>query len=318
MLKFKKQPRQIFITNDVETTSLRNHCLSDETGKLVQDSGVPILLDLYQKYNVKSTFFITGYIAEKFPDLVKAIHQQGHEVACHGYSHDSDLAFDVLTLEEQIEHLSKAKKILESIINEEVVSFRAPALRVNEHTAKALLTAGFKIDSSVAPQRADILFSFGYLKKLKWLSAPRHCYFTKNDDLSKRGNSEILEIPVLAYFFPYIGTFMRISPWLTNIVRVLANIEASFFNHYPVFLIHPNELIEENTDKSKFQRRGKNLLAYLLGDKLRYKIKLKNLGNPAVNLLEDQLQFFSKKKYRFLTLKEHYRNCRRNGYETIS
>lgn len=318
MSNFKKQQRQIFFTNDVETTSLQNHCLSDETGKLVQDVGIPALLELYKKYNVKSTFFITGYIAEKYPDLVRSIFESGHEVGCHAYSHDSSLAFDVLSFEQQVEHLTKAKNILESITGEEVISFRAPALRVNQYTPMALKATGFKIDSSVAPQRADMFLSFGSLRKMKWLLAPRKCYFTKQDDLSRKGNSGIFEIPVLAYIFPYIGTFMRIFPTITKFIRFFADLENRIMNHYPVFLIHPNEFIEEEVDSTKFRRRSKNIFSYYIGDKLRHKLKLKNLGSSAIPLMEEQLIIFKSKGYKFLTLKEHYENYLRSNYETVS
>ncbi len=298
--------KAIFFTNDVETTSLTNHCLSDETGALVLKEGIPKLLDLYEKYDAKSTFFITGYIAEKYPQIVNLIQKSGHEVACHGYSHESYNAFDVLTYKKQVEHLSKSKKILEDICGQEVISFRAPALRVNEDTPKALIESGFKIDSSIASQRLDMFLSFGSLKKMKWINAPRHGYFTKYDDLSKKGESGVFEIPVISYGIPYIGTFMRISPILTSLVRQIAYWESAITNTKPVFLIHPNELFIEELDKSKFTRRSKNIVKYLLSDVIRHKLKLKNLGDNAVDLLEHQLKFFYSKNYPFSTLKDYY------------
>ena len=305
MLPSKKE-KIVFFTNDVETTSLKNHCLSDKTGEKVLKEGMPILLRLYKKYNVKSTFFFTGYIAEKFPDIVKMILYDGHEVGCHGYTHFADSAFDVLSLDQQVEYLHKAKSILEDLSGQEVISFRAPALRVNEHTPLALEKTGFKIDSSVSPQRGDMFFSFGSLKKLAWLSAPRFCYFTQNSNLSRRGGSNIFEIPANSYILPYVGTFMRISPTITKLIRMIADIESKFSNHYPMFIIHPNELIEEKLNQSLFNRRSKNIISYLLADKLRYKLKLKNLGYNAIPLFEDQINFFSKKRFNFITLKEHY------------
>lgn len=298
--------RPVFFTNDVETTSLRNHCLSDKTGEKVLKDGMPILLDLYRKYNVKSTFFFTGYIAEKFPEVVKMILPEGHEVGCHGYSHFSNIAFDVLSFEDQKEHLTKAKKILEDISGEEVISFRAPALRVNEFTPVALEKTGFKIDSSVAPQRGDMFFSFGSLKKLNWLIAPRECYYTDKNNLSRKGTSGILEIPINSFIFPYVGTFMRISPNITKLVIRFADLESRFSNHFPMFIIHPNEFIEEESDSKQFEKRTKNYFSYLIADKLRYKLKLKNLGLAAVPFFEDQIKFFYKRNYNFMTLKEYY------------
>ena len=163
-----KKSKLVFFTNDVETTSLKNHCLSDRTGEKVLKEGMPILLEIYNKCNISSTFFFTGHIAEKFPEIVKMVLLEGHEIGCHGYTHFANSAFDVLNLDEQVQHLKKAKTILENISGQEVISFRAPALRVNEFTVKALELTGFKIDSSVAPQRGDMFFSFGSLKKLNW------------------------------------------------------------------------------------------------------------------------------------------------------
>ena len=296
----------IFFTNDVETTSLRNHCLSDQTGEKVLKDGMPILLELYKKYNVKSTFFFTGYIAEKFPEIVKMIMLDDHEVGCHGYTHFSETAFDVLNLNEQIQHLKKGKSILEDISGKEVISFRAPALRVNEFTVKALESTGFKIDSSVAPQRGDIFFSFGSLKKLNWITAPRKCYYTDKNNLSKKGSSGIYEIPANSYILPYIGTFMRIFPNLTSVVRSFANLDSKISNNHPVFIIHPNEFIVEESDSKRLKKRTKNFLSYLIADKLRYKLKLKNLGPDAIPIFENQIKYFYKKKYKFITLKEYY------------
>lgn len=298
----------MFFTNDVETTSLVNHCLDDSTGEKVFSDGIPALLDIYEKYSVKSTFFITGYIAQKFPEIVRLINNNGHEVACHGYSHKSDEAFDVLNYEQQVSHLRKAKDILEDLSGAEVISFRAPALRVNQETPRALIETGFKIDSSIAPQRGDMFLSFGSIKKLKWVFAPRNSYFTKDDDLSRRGNSSLLEIPIPSYIIPYIGTFMRISPLLTKMIRAISYSETKMTNVKPMFLVHPNELITEELDKNKFVRRTNNPIKYYIGDKLRHKLKLKNLGLPAVSLFEEQVKYFADKNFKMITLKEHYMN----------
>ena len=146
------------ITNDVETTSILNHRLSDKTGEFVLKEGMPRLLELYGKYNIKATFFFTGYIAKLYPEVVKMVQPFGHEIGSHGLSHKVENAFYVLSLREQIEHLKQSKAILEDISGEEVISFRAPAARVNNNIVIALEEAGFKIDSSISSQRLDMLF----------------------------------------------------------------------------------------------------------------------------------------------------------------
>ncbi|MCF8297651.1 MAG: polysaccharide deacetylase family protein [Saprospiraceae bacterium] len=299
--------RYSLITNDVETTSLWNHCLSDKTGEIVLKKGMPLLLEAYEKYNVKATFYFTGYIAEKFPEVVKMILPFGHEVACHGLVHDSNQAFDVLSFNEQIEHLKKAKNILESISNKEVISFRAPALRVNEFTPQTLFKTGFLTDSSIAPQRIDMFLSFGSLKKLKWLTAPRTPYFTNPNNLAKKGNGNIFEVPVSSFLLSYTGTMMRISPLLIKMVRSALNFEAKLTKRPVLFLTHPNEFINEEVEIINVNRRAKNYFAYLLGDKLRYHIKLKNLGEKALPLLYNQLEYLQKRNYEFITVEEYYR-----------
>ena len=232
----------------------------------------------------------------------------GHEVGCHGLTHEHDKAFDILTKNQQYEHLVKAKNILEDISGKEVQSFRAPALRVNRDTGEALLKSGFKIDSSIASQRADSFLSFGTKEKIKWLTAPRKPYFTCINNLSRRGDSDICEFPVPAYLLPYIGTMMRISPFLTRINRSLANIESKLIQTIPHFIIHPNELITEDKNVLKIIRRGNSFISYLLGDKVRYYLKLKNLGLSAVELFENQIKYFHSRGYRFITLKNYYEN----------
>ena len=294
------------ITNDVETTSILNHKLRDKTGEYVLKQGMPRLLDLYDKYGVKATFFYTGHIAKLYPNVVKMAHERGHEVGSHGLTHEVDKAFDVLSPDEQLSHLRQSKQILEDIIGEEVVSFRAPAARVDKNFPKVLAEAGFKVDSSVSPQRLDMMFSFGVLKKLHWLTAPRKAYFAKADNIFRRGDSEVLEVPILAFGFPYIGTFMRIAPTLNRFNRNVLYLETLCTGRQFVFLTHPNEFIDEEQETTEIERRASNYISYLLGDVLRHKLKVKNLGEKALPIYERELAFFQRKDFEFVTCKELY------------
>ena len=295
------------ITNDVETTSILNHKLRDKTGEYVLNQGMPRLLDLYDKYGVKATFFYTGHIAKLYPDVVKMAYCRGHEVGSHGLTHEVSKAFDVLSPEEQLSHLKQSKQILEDIIGDEVVSFRAPAARVDKGFPSILREAGFKVDSSVSSQRLDMMFSFGALKKLHWLTAPRKAYFTKSDNIFKKGDSEILEAPISAFGFPYIGTFMRIAPFLNRMTRRLLYLETLCNGRQFVFLTHPNEFLDEDWEGGKIERRASNYFSYLLGDVLRHKLKVKNLGEKALPLFEHELEFFKNKEFEFITCKELYK-----------
>lgn len=294
------------ITNDVETTSILNHKLRDKTGEYVLNQGMPRLLDLYDKYGVRATFFYTGHIAQLYPDVVRMAHERGHEVGSHGLTHEVSKAFDVLSPEEQLSHLKQSKQILEDIIGEEVVSFRAPAARVDKKFPQIMKEAGFKVDSSVSSQRLDMMFSFGALKKLHWLTAPRKAYFTQTDNIFRRGDSEVLEAPISAMGFPYIGTFMRIAPGVNRLTRRMLFWETLCNGRQFVFLTHPNEFIDEDRETNEIERRAGNYISYLLGDVLRHKLKVKNLGEKALPIYERELSFFKDKGFRFLTCKDLY------------
>lgn len=294
------------ITNDVETTSILNHKLRDKTGEYVLNQGMPRLLDLYDKYGVKATFFFTGHIATLYPQVVKMAYERGHEVGSHGLTHEVSQAFDVLTPDEQLSHLRQSKQILEDIIGDEVISFRAPAARVDEKFPLIMKEAGFKVDSSVASQRLDMFFSFGALKKLHWITAPRKAYLVNEENIFKKGDSEVMEVPISAMGFPYIGTFMRIAPGLNRLTRQLLYWETLCNGRQFVFLTHPNEFIDEDWEGGKIQRRASNYFSYLMGDVLRHKLKVKNLGEKALPIFERELEFFQKKEFNFLTCKDLY------------
>ncbi len=296
------------ITNDVETTSLINHKLSKKTGEYVLKQGMPRLLNLYDKYNIKSTFFFTAHIAKLYPEVVKMIIPYGHEVASHGYNHEVKNSFDILPYNKQVDHLKKSKKILEDISGNEVTSFRAPAARVSKNTSRALVETGFKIDSSVSSQRLDMFFSFGVYNKLNWLTAPRLPYYTKIDNIFKKGNSNLLEIPITSFIFPYIGTFMRIFPTINRINRNILYLETLINNRPFVFLTHPNEFIDEKKFNNKIISRTNNPISYLFGDYLRYHLKIKNLGKKGLPIYDKELKFFKKNKFKFMTFNQYINN----------
>ena len=109
------------------------------------------LLNLFSEYNVKATFFVLGWIAERVPDLIEEIHSKGHEIATHGYSHDLLTKMDPVSFNEDI---SKALKITEEIIQTKVLGFRAPSFTIVDETKWALDILedfGIKYDSSIFP-----------------------------------------------------------------------------------------------------------------------------------------------------------------------
>lgn len=109
------------------------------------------LLDLFRKHQVEATFFMLGWVADRFPDLVKEIERGGHEVASHGYSHRL-LSF--LTPEEFRADLQRSLEVLARATTQAVRGFRAPSFSLTRKTLWAvdiLKQCGIEYDSSVFP-----------------------------------------------------------------------------------------------------------------------------------------------------------------------
>ena len=174
MMLANEGARYCLMTNDVEDLSINGKSY-DEIGLKVVHEAMPALLDSYAQHGVKATFFFVAEFAKKHPEIVKMIQPYGHEVGCHGLTHDQTKSFDMMSYDEQVVHLQIAKSVLENIAGEEVITFRAPALRVNKFTPEALKKTGFQIDSSIAPQRMDIFMTLGSKNKLQWLKLLELC-----------------------------------------------------------------------------------------------------------------------------------------------
>ena len=293
----------VFFTNDVEHTSVTGSTW-ERIAEQVNQVTLPRLLDLYDKYDVKSTFFVLGELAELCPNIVKQIVSHGQEVGSHGYQHNRNRTFDTMSLDDQIKELKHSKELLEQIGGQEVVSFRAPALRVNSNTPQALCEAGYKFDSSVAPQRLDACMSYGAKENRKWLKAPRTIYQTALDNLARRGDCEIIEVPVSAFGVPYIGTVMRIAPkLLLPITRNTLYLEACMHDIPVNFLFHPSEAVREIEEEMTANTTTKNGLRHILSHQLRAKMKMKNLNIHALDLLECEIQFWYKHHANFMQIR---------------
>ncbi len=109
------------------------------------------LLDILVKENVRATFFVLGWVAERHPELVRRIAQMGHEVASLGYSHE---LISAQTPQQFREDVRKAKTVLENILAQPVLGYRAPNFTITDETSWALrilVEEGYFYDSSVSP-----------------------------------------------------------------------------------------------------------------------------------------------------------------------
>lgn len=117
--------------------------------------GVNRILEELEKRNLKATFFCLGWIAEKYPDVIRRISAQGHHIGCHSYQHELSFRFDRSGFRQDTE---KSKKLIEDLIGEPINAFRAPGFSITENNVWALeilAELGFEYDCSLFPVRHD-------------------------------------------------------------------------------------------------------------------------------------------------------------------
>ncbi|NJM50145.1 MAG: DUF3473 domain-containing protein [Sphingomonadales bacterium] len=138
------------------------------------------VLSLFDDAGVKATFFTLGWVAERYPALMRRIVDAGHEIASHGYAHDRVFTF---TPGEFADDIDKARKIIEDTSGMAVTGYRAPSFSIDKRTPWAheiLAEKGYHYSSSVAPVKHD---HYG------WAEAPRFAFHPV-------AGSDFLEIPV--------------------------------------------------------------------------------------------------------------------------
>ena len=196
-----------------------------------------------------ATFFILGWIAERYPKLVKEIHHRGHEIASHGYAHQ---VIYNQTPQEFRQDIRRAKDILEDLIGNEVIGYRAPTYSITPKTLWALnilAEEGYKYDSSVFPIRHDYYGMpsaplFPFIWDLSQGEYPKiiQCsqFKTQNSKSKTLFEFPMSTVTILNHRFPCSGGgYFRILPYFfTRLFLNKINKEGRPF----IFYLHPWEL----------------------------------------------------------------------------
>lgn len=179
------------------------------------------------KSKQRATFFILGWIAEHYPALVKEIYARGHEVACHGYAHQC--LFNQ-TPKKFKEDTKKSRKILEDLVGDKIIGYRAPTFSMTQKTLWALnilKEEGYQYDSSVFPILHDY---YGIA------SAPRFPFLW---DLTK-GNPQIKNLKKFPTDFLSSHAQCSLFEFPISSIRLLGqNLPVGgggYFRLYPYFL----------------------------------------------------------------------------------
>ncbi len=189
------------------------------------------LLDLFEQHSANITFFVLGWVAERYPHLVKEIDNRGHEVASHGYGHK--LIYSQ-TPEEFKQETIRSKQLLEDLTGKVVTGYRAASYSITKKSLWALdilAETGFTYDSSIFPVYHD---NYGIP------DSPRFPHILK----SPKGHS-LVEYPLSTYRFlgqsvPVAGGgYFRLYPyWLSRFFYKSLNKKNNPF----VFYMHPWEV----------------------------------------------------------------------------
>lgn len=193
------------------------------------------LLELFDQHEVKATFFVLGWLAERIPGLVREIADQGHEVACHGYSHR--LIYQQ-TPEEFREETLRSKGMLEDTIQAPVRGYRAASFSITDASRWALdilAEAGFAYDSSIFPVRHD---RYGIP------DAPAHPFRLQTPAGHPLAEFPLSTVKVFGYRLPMAGGgYFRLYPYsLTKagLKRINARGNRPF-----IFYLHPWEIDQD-------------------------------------------------------------------------
>ena len=166
------------------------------------------LLELFAEFDIRATFFVLGWVAERDPQLVREIAAQGHEIACHGYSHQLIYRQTPAVFREET---LRARKLLEDIVQSPVEGYRAASYSITRQSLWALdvlVEAGFRYDSSIFPVHHD---RYGIP------DAPHQPY-----RLTAPGGGNLVEFPLstanlLGYRLPVAGGgYFRLFPYFVT------------------------------------------------------------------------------------------------------
>ncbi|HEV8109047.1 MAG TPA: XrtA system polysaccharide deacetylase [Burkholderiales bacterium] len=192
------------------------------------ERNVDTILSLFAESGARATFFTLGWIAERYPELVRRIVAEGHELASHGYGH---LRIHEQTPADFAQDIGRAKALLEDLSGTPVKGYRAPSFSIGPRTLWAfecIAQAGYRYSSSVYPVRHDL---YGMP------DAPRFPY---------RPRADLLEIPVttaavLNRNLPAGGGgYFRLLPYAAS--RALIRRVNQVDRRSAIFYFHPWEI----------------------------------------------------------------------------
>jgi peptidoglycan-N-acetylglucosamine deacetylase len=142
-LTFDMDAEAPVLTADITSITRMTPMSHQAYGPLV---GVPRILALLKRHEITATFFVPGYSAHRYPEVVRAVAEAGHEIAHHSYFHENTIGMDEKT---EAAMLDLGLRALHEVAGVRPDGYRAPMWEMNFHTPKLLAERGFRYDSSL-------------------------------------------------------------------------------------------------------------------------------------------------------------------------
>ena len=246
------------------------------------------LLEMLGEHKISATFFCLGKVAEEFPYVIRKIADAGHEIGCHSYQHQW---INKMTPYEFREDTYAAISMLENVVGQKVVSFRAPAFSIGEGNKWAfeiLAESGIQKDASIFPIVRDLGGFPNFLEH-------KPCVILYN-------GVKINEFPIQTYKLPIIGKeivysgggYFRLLPLLFIKKQIAVNDYTMCYFHIADLLTQKIPLKSKKEYESYFKEKGtftRRVVRYMKT----------NIGKKhALSNLEDLLA-----EYRFCSIREY-------------
>ena len=142
-LTFDMDAEAPILTGDISAINRMTPMSHQSYGPLV---GVPRILEILARHEIKATFFIPGYSAHRYPDVVRAVAEAGHEIAHHSYFHENTIGMDAET---EAALLDLGLRALHEVAGVRPEGYRAPMWELTYNTPRLLAERGFLWDSSL-------------------------------------------------------------------------------------------------------------------------------------------------------------------------
>ncbi len=234
---YKMKP-DFIITMDVEqdiSSKLKGSYLGVE-------KALPKFLDLLGRLKLPATFFVTADVCLRYPDTARRIAEEGHELGCHGLDHKM---FWFKSKRAQRKEIADATNVIEKVTGIRCKMFRTPKFGVSGKTITVLEELGYTVDSSVMPDVETRIFKKMY-KVHSLAGAPSRPYYPSKKDVKKKGDSDVLEIPltkspVKGHPIGAGGLNKFGKDKMINLCRMAGKDTGP---GYVMFLMHPWELVE--------------------------------------------------------------------------